>query len=90
MSIVNIAQAAGQLQKLVDEASEDSEVVISSPSGKFAKLVPCNSPESSPCKKRVPGSMAGQIAIYGDFNDLDQEIAESFYASEIFPTDDRG
>jgi prevent-host-death family protein len=81
--IVNVHAAKTQLSKLLERAESGEEIVIGRAGKPIAKLVPYV--DERP--KRVFGRLKGQIVIHGDFDADNEEIAELFEKSELFPPD---
>lgn len=75
---INIHEAKTQLSKLLARVALGEEFTIANRGVPVAKLVPYN-PDSK--TNRIPGRLAGQIAISDDFNEPDEEIA-LFYGEE--------
>ena len=74
MVIRNISQAQAELSALVEQVQEGTEVILAKAGKPVAKIVPFR----GPARPRVPGSMAGEIWIAPDFDDLPEEIASAF------------
>ena len=81
--IVNVHAAKTQLSKLLERAESGEEIVIGRAGKPIAKLVPYVVERP----KRVFGRLKGQIVIHGDFDADNEEIAELFEKSELFPPD---
>ena len=78
MVVRSITEAQAELLSLVEQVQNGDEVILAEAGKPVAKLVAYRG-SSAP---RVPGSMAGQIWIAPDFDDLPSDIAESFGMSE--------
>jgi prevent-host-death family protein len=72
--IRNISQAKAELSALVEQVQKGTEVILAKAGKPVAKIVPFR----GPARPRVPGSMAGEIWIAPDFDDLPEEIASAF------------
>jgi prevent-host-death family protein len=79
--IVNVHAAKTQLSRLLERVEAGEEIVIGRAGKPVAKLVPFISDRP----KRVFGALKGQIAIHGDFDDLDAEIEREFEESIARP-----
>jgi len=74
MVVRNISEAKAQLSALIAMVQQGDEVILSKSGKPVAKIVPYG----GATKKRVPGSMKGQIWIAADFDDLPDDMAEPF------------
>ncbi|MFN0102394.1 MAG: type II toxin-antitoxin system Phd/YefM family antitoxin [Bryobacteraceae bacterium] len=74
----NIAEAKSELSTLIDEVQKGGEVILAREGKPVAKLMAYR----KPTEPRKPGSMAGEIWIADDFDELPPEIAEAFGAAE--------
>ena len=81
--IVNVHAAKTQLSKLLQRAEAGEEIVIGRAGKPIAKLVPYVVERP----KRVFGRLKGQIVIHGDFDADNEEIADLFENSELFPSE---
>jgi prevent-host-death family protein len=79
--IVNVHAAKTQLSKLLERAEAGEEIVIGRAGRPIAKLVPYVVERP----KRVFGRLKGQIVVHGDFDADNEEIADLFENSELFP-----
>jgi prevent-host-death family protein len=79
--MVNLYEAKTQLSKLLERAEAGEEIVIGRAGKPIAKLVPYV--QQRP--KRVFGRLKGQIVVHGDFDADNEEIADLFENSELFP-----
>lgn len=79
--IVNVHAAKTQLSKLLERAEAGEEIVIGRAGKPIAKLVPYVKQRP----KRVFGRLKGQIVVHGDFDADNEEIADLFENSELFP-----
>lgn len=79
--IINVHAAKTQLSRLLERAEGGEEIVIGRAGKPIAKLVPYVHERP----KRVFGRLKGQIVIRGDFDADNEEIADLFEASELFP-----
>jgi len=81
MSIVEIEQAQTELSRLVDQAARGEEVILARDGTPAARIVPV-----APLgPRRPPVGNPFHISIVGIFSDMDEEIADAFYASNLFP-----
>jgi prevent-host-death family protein len=70
---VNVHEAKTHLSRLLERVEAGEEVVIARAGKPVARLVPATQP-----RPRVPGSLAGQIVIHPDFDELPPEFEEAF------------
>lgn len=80
---VNVYEAKTHLSKLLERVEAGEEIVIARNGRPVARLVPTQR-ERSP---RVPGSLRGKVWYAPDFDESDQEIADLFNNSKLFPDD---
>ena len=81
---VNIFEAKAKLSEYLDRVAEGEQVVICKRNRPVAELRPVAAPRTEP---RPIGGMEGQIEILPSFFDpLPDEVVDSFYTSEIFPS----
>ena len=78
MVIRNISQAKAELSALIEQVQNGNEIIIAKAGKPVAKLVPY----SGLANPRTPGSMAGQIWIAPDFDQLPDDMAEAFGMKE--------
>lgn len=85
----NIHEAKTTLSKLIERALAGEEVVIAKAGKPLVRLNPVQ-PEESPKRKREFGRMRGRIWYADDWDspETNEEIADLFYQSEIFPRSD--
>jgi len=70
----NISQAKAELSALIERVLKGDEVILSKAGKPVAKLVPYGGLPHP----RIPGSMAGEIWIAPDFDQLPDDMAEAF------------
>ncbi len=78
MVVRSITQAKAELSALIEHVQKGNEIILSKGGKPVAKLVAYRGP-SAP---RKPGSMAGQIWISPDFDELPKDMAESLGMQE--------
>ena len=78
MHITNISEAKAQLSALIEQAVAGREVIIGKAGKPIAKIVRYERSE----EPRKPGALRGRIKIADDFDDLPEDIAEAFGATE--------
>jgi len=78
MVVRSITQAKAELSALIEQVQKGNEIILAKGGKPVAKLVAYRGP-SAP---RRPGSMAGQLWIAPDFDELPDDMAESFGARE--------
>jgi prevent-host-death family protein len=76
MIVRNVSQAKAELSALLESVSKGEEVILAKAGKPIAKIVSYSGPRGP----RQPGSMAGEIKIAPDFDDLPDDIAEAFGA----------
>jgi prevent-host-death family protein len=83
MSLVNVHEAKTHLSRLLERVEAGEEIVIARAGTPVARLVPV---EKKP--KRVPGFWEGRISFAPDWDspELNDEIADLFERSPVFPT----
>jgi prevent-host-death family protein len=82
MQQINIHEAKTHLSRLLEVVSKGEEVIIAK-HGKPVAILSAYTEDITP--RKLGGSWEGKVKISEDFNDCDDEIAESFYNSSIFP-----
>lgn len=65
MTVVELYQAEGQLEKLVEEAEAGEEILITRDGKPVARLV---APAAESSAERVPGSAKGLFTVPDDFD----------------------
>ena len=76
MILKNISEAKAQLSALIEAVTKGEEVLIGKAGVPVARLVPY----SGPATQRRPGALKGRIVIGKDFDELPDDLAESFGA----------
>ena len=79
--IVNVHAAKTNLSRLLERAEAGEEIVIGRAGRPIARLVPYLAERP----KRIFGRLRGQIVIHGDFDADNEEIAQEFEDSVLFP-----
>ena len=74
MIIANISEAKAQLSALIERVMAGHEVIIGKTGKPVAKIVRYDPSE----KPRKPGALKGKIKIAEDFDELPDDIAETF------------
>ncbi len=74
MKVRNISQAKTELSALIEEVQKGNEVILAKAGRPVARLVAYR----GPVRPRAPGSMAGEIWIAPDFDELPDDMAEAF------------
>ena len=84
MTKINVFEAKAKLSEYLDRVAAGEQVVICKRNRPVAELRPIVAARTEP---RPIGGMEGQIVILPSFFDpLSDEIVDSFYSSEIFPS----
>ena len=82
MKQVNIHEAKTHLSRIVKEVAEGGEAYVINKAGKpMVRLVPVEEKKTP----RKPGAWKGKIWMSPDFDKADEEIAEMFESSSVFP-----
>ena len=82
---VNMHEAKSQLSRLGRLAWEGEEIVIARAGEPYLRLVPYREQRT----RRKLGVLKGRIQIAPDFDETPREVIDAFYASTIFPGEDR-
>ncbi len=83
MRITNISEAKANLSHLIKMVQETNEPVIIGKAGKPVAVLSAYKQDQSP--RKLGGSWEGRVKISDDFDEVDKDIADSFYGSSIFP-----
>ena len=76
--IVNIHEAKTHLSRLVDRAAAGEEIVIGRAGHPLVRMIPY----VKSAEPRVPGSMAGRIAIPPDFDETPEWLVDAFEGAD--------
>ena len=71
----NIFEAKSNFSKLIEKVNHGETVIIAKNGNPVAELVPYK----NKLKKRILGSAKGQVVMKPDFDELPEDIIESFY-----------
>jgi prevent-host-death family protein len=74
MTITNISEAKAQLSALIERVLAGEEIIIGKAGRPVAKLVRYERSD----EPRRPGALKGQIRIAPDFDDLPDDLADTF------------
>ena len=74
----NISEAKAELSALIEAVQNGNEVIIAKAGRPVARLVAFRGPS----RPRAPGSMAGEIWIAPDFDNLPDDMGEAFGLKE--------
>ena len=83
MHITNISDAKASLSQLIKKVQENDESIIICKAGKPVSIISKYKEDSSP--RKLGGSWEGKVFFADDFDQSDDDIADSFYDSSIFP-----
>lgn len=83
MQITNISEAKASLSRLIKTVQETNEPIIIGKAGEPVAILSAYKKDTSP--RQLGGSWEGKVKISEDFDEIDEEISESFYNSSIFP-----
>jgi len=78
MMIRNISEAKAELSFLLEAVQKGDDVIIAKAGKPIARLVKY----SGAVRRRVPGSMAGEIRIAPDFDVLPDDMADTLGITE--------
>ena len=83
MQITNISDAKATLSYLIKTVQETNEPIIIGKAGKPVAILSAFKEDTSP--RTLGGSWDGKVEIAENFDDLDEQLIDSFYNSSIFP-----
>ena len=83
MHITNISEAKASLSYLIKMVQETNEPVIIGKAGKPIAVLSAYKQDQSP--RKLGGSWEGNVKVSDDFDEIDEDITDSFYSSSIFP-----
>jgi len=82
MQQVNIHEAKTHLSRLLEVVTEGEDIIIAK-HGKPVAVLSAFVADNTP--RKLGGSWEGKVKISKNFDDCEDEIAESFYNSPLFP-----
>lgn len=85
MHITSITEAKASLSQLIKLVQTNHESIIIGKAGKPVAILSPYIEDKTP--RKLGGSWEGKVKILGDFDEADEEIADRFYQSSIFPTE---
>ena len=85
MRITNISEAKASLSFLIKTVQETNEPIIIGKAGKPVAVLSAYRHDLSP--RKLGGSWEGKVKVSPDFDQSDEEIAQSFYNSPLFPAE---
>lgn len=83
MQLTNISEAKASLSYLIKTVQETGEPVIIGKAGEPVAVLSAYKKNTSP--RKLGGSWEGKVQISDDFDKIDEEIADRFYNSSLFP-----
>ena len=83
MQITNISDAKASLSFLIKTVQETNEPIIIGKAGKPVAILSAFKENNSP--RKLGGSWNGKVEIAEDFDQLDEQLMDSFYNPSIFP-----
>lgn len=83
MEIVTTNQAKINLLALIQKVLDGERVIIARNNHPVAELIPLKIEK----KKRQPGTLKGKIKPLDAWEEVDKEIEELFYSSQLFPNE---
>lgn len=83
MQITNISEAKANLSALIKTIQETDQPVIIGRAGKPVAVLSAYKEKKMP--RTLGGSWEGKVKISDDFDEVDKEISDSFYNTNLFP-----
>ena len=84
MQITNISEAKATLSRLIKIVQQTKQPIVIGKAGEpVAVLSAYDHDKESP--RKLGGSWQGKVKIATDFDEIDKEIANSFYNSDLIP-----
>lgn len=83
MHITNISDAKAHLSSLIKLVRETNEPIVIGKAGEPVAVLSAYKKENEP--RKLGGTWEGRVKMAADFDEVDQEISDSFYNSTIFP-----
>lgn len=83
MHITNISDAKASLSQLIKAVQKNHEPIIIGKAGKPQAILSAFLEDETP--RQLTGSWKGKVKISEDFDNIDDEIADTFYNTSIFP-----
>lgn len=87
MHITNISEAKTTLSQLIKQVQASHEPIIIGKAGKPIAILSAFIEDDTP--RELGGSWEGKVKIAKDFDETGDELIESFYNSELFPSADK-
>ena len=83
MQIINISEAKANLSFLIKTLQETGQPLIIGRAGKPVAVLSAFKETHRP--RSLGGSWEGKVKFSDDFDEINKEISDSFYNSELFP-----
>ncbi len=83
MQITNISDAKASLSHLIKTVQETNEPIIIGKAGKPVAILSVFKEDNSP--RQLGGSWNGKVEIAENFDQLDEQLIDSFYNASLFP-----
>lgn len=83
MQITNISDAKASLSHLIKTVQETNEPIIIGKAGKPVAILSAFKEDNSP--RQLGGSWNGKVEIAENFDQLDEQLIDSFYNASLFP-----
>jgi len=83
MHITNISDAKASLSQLIKAVQTNHEPIIIGKAGKPVAILSAFIEDETP--RQLTGNWKGKVKISEDFDKVDDEIADTFYNTTIFP-----
>jgi prevent-host-death family protein len=83
MQITNISDAKASLSHLIKTVQETNEPIIIGKAGKPVAILFAFKEDNSP--RQLGGSWNGKVEIAENFDQLDEQLIDSFYNASLFP-----
>lgn len=84
MQITNISEAKASLSSLIKKVQETNEPIIIGKAGEPVAVLSAYT-QNYESQRKLGGSWQGKVKIAADFDEIDSEIADSFYNSNLLP-----
>lgn len=84
MQITNISEAKASLSHLIKRVQETKEPIVIGRAGEPVAVISAYTKDNEP-PRQLGGSWQGKVKITADFDEIDSEIADSFYNSRLIP-----
>lgn len=83
MQVTNISEAKAKLSYLIKMIQKTNEPVIIGKAGEPVAILSAFKRDTSP--RELGGNWEGKVKVSDNFDEVNEEIADSFYNSSLFP-----